>query len=143
MWKYILEGGKMFMPKLTEEVKSVFSKQEVFPVATASQGGVPNVVPMSFVKVYDDDHILIVDNFMDKTKKNLLSNPWLSLYVWDGKQSYQIKGKATIHASGQLFEEAVAWVKDKMPVLQPRSAVLVEVTNIFVCQPGENLGKEL
>lgn len=133
------------MAKLNSEVKNVIAKQGVFPMATASKDGLPNVVPMTFVKVYDDEHLLIVDNFMEKSKDNLIKNPYVAICVWsmEDKQAYQIKGKAAIHTSGQVFDEAVAWVKREMPVLQPKSAVLVEITNIYVCQPGDNLGKEL
>ncbi|OAT79535.1 pyridoxamine 5'-phosphate oxidase family protein [Desulfotomaculum copahuensis] len=133
------------MSKLTTEVKNVISRQGVFPIATASRDGVPNVVPMTFVKVYDDENLLVVDNFMHKTKQNIESNPYMSICVWDqeNKLSYQIKGKVTIHDLGPVFDQARVWVKEKMPALQPKSAVLLKVTNIYVCQPGESLGQEL
>lgn len=133
------------MARLTSEVRNVIERQGVFPIATASKDGLPNVVPMTFVKVFDDENLLIVDNFMNKTKQNIKSNPYISICVWDleNKLSYQIKGKVTIHDSGPVFEQARTWVKEKMPALQPKAAVLLKVTNIYVCQPGESLGQEL
>jgi len=133
------------MSKLIGAVKDVFSKTAIYPVATASKDGIPNVVPIHFVKVYDEDTILLVDNFMDKSLKNLQENPQISICVWDmdKKQAYQIKGQATIVTSGKPFDEAVVWVKKGKPELTPKSAILMQVTNIYNCQPGSNLGKKL
>ncbi|WP_347488825.1 pyridoxamine 5'-phosphate oxidase family protein [Desulfoscipio sp. XC116] len=133
------------MPKLAGDVKDLFIKTAIYPVATASKDGIPNVVPIHFVKVYDEDTILLVDNFMDKSLKNLRENPQLSICVWDmdKKQAYQIKGKATIVSSGKPFDEAVNWVKKGAPQLAPKSAILMQVTSIYNCQPGPDLGKEL
>ncbi|WP_449240652.1 pyridoxamine 5'-phosphate oxidase family protein [Desulfoscipio gibsoniae] len=133
------------MPKLAGDVKDLFIKTAIYPVATASKDGIPNVVPIHFVKVYDEDTILLVDNFMDKSLKNLRENPQLSICVWDmdKKQAYQIKGKATIVSSGKPFDEAVDWVKKGAPHLAPKSAILMQVTSIYNCQPGPDLGKEL
>ncbi len=133
------------MPKLNGAVKDVFVKTAIYPVATASKDGIPNVVPIHFVKIYDEDTILLVDNFMAKSLKNLQENPQLSISVWDmdKKQAYQIKGQATIVTSGKPFDEAVAWVKKGKPNLNPNSAILMKVTNIYNCQPGPDLGKEL
>ncbi|MDK2821621.1 MAG: uncharacterized protein PWP31_1586 [Clostridia bacterium] len=133
------------MARLTEEIKGLIDKQKVITVATASKDGLPNVVPMSFVKVYDDDNLLIVDNFMNKTRDNLENNPNMAICVWDTekKKSYQIKGNVSIHTSGTVFDAAVSWVKEVNPKLQPKSAVLLRVDKIYVCQPGSDLGKEL
>jgi predicted pyridoxine 5'-phosphate oxidase superfamily flavin-nucleotide-binding protein len=45
------------MVKLAEEVKTAFSKVKIFPVATASKDGIPNVVPMGFCRLVDDETI--------------------------------------------------------------------------------------
>ncbi|WP_066639495.1 pyridoxamine 5'-phosphate oxidase family protein [Desulfolucanica intricata] len=131
------------MSKLNDTLKEMISQTKVFPVATASKEGMPNVVPISFVKVYDDDTVLVVDNFMNKTFKNLEENPQLSISVWNTDKAFQIKGQATIIKSGKPFDDAVSWVKEVMPQLNPKSAILVKITNIYNCQPGPDLGKEL
>lgn len=53
--------------KLSEEMKTAFSKVKIFPVATASNDGIPNVVPIGFCQLVDDETIWIVDNFMVKS----------------------------------------------------------------------------
>lgn len=133
------------MPKLADNVKEVFNKTAIYAVATASKNGLPNVVPIHFVKLYEEDTILLVDNFMNKTASNLSENPWIAISVWDNnqKQAFQIKGEASIITSGKVFDDAVSWVQKTMPQLQPKSAILLKVTNVFNCQPGPDIGKEL
>lgn len=133
------------MLKLTEEVKKTMAQTKIIPVATASQEGIPNVIPFAFVKCLDEETLLLADNFMNKSLKNLAENPYVSICVWDTESnlSYQIKGKATMETSGKIFDETVAWVKGAMPQLSPKSAILMKVTNVYICQPGPDLGKEL
>ncbi|MEL7566716.1 MAG: pyridoxamine 5'-phosphate oxidase family protein [Dehalobacterium sp.] len=133
------------MLKLTEEVKQTMAQTKIIPVATASKEGMPNVIPFAFVKCLDEETLLLADNFMNKSIKNLAENPYASICVWDGEnnRSYQIKGKARIETSGKIFDETVAWVKEVMPQLTPKSAIILKVTNVYVCQPGPDLGKEL
>lgn len=134
------------MPKLNANISEIFSKTAIFSVATASKDGLPNVVPMSFVKIHDtEDTILIADNLMNKGLKNIEENPWIALSVWDTtlNQAYQIKGSAKIIRSGREFDDATAWVEKAFPGLKPKSAILLKVTNIYNCQPGPDLGKEL
>ena len=129
------------MSKLNAEIQEIIKKQGVFPVATAAPDGTPNVVPMTFVKALDEESILVVDNFMEKTRKNLESNPAMAICIWDlegGKKSFQIKGKTTIVTSGKIFDEAKAWVAEKMPALSPKAAVVLKVEKIYNCTPGPN-----
>jgi predicted pyridoxine 5'-phosphate oxidase superfamily flavin-nucleotide-binding protein len=42
------------MAQLTAEVKKAISQQEIFPVATSNQEGIPNVVYIKYLKLIDD-----------------------------------------------------------------------------------------
>lgn len=42
------------MVKMTEEMKASFPGAKNYYVSTCSKAGMPNVVPISFLKVYDD-----------------------------------------------------------------------------------------
>lgn len=134
------------MSKFNDNVKEIFSNAGIYTVATASKDGLPNVVPMTNVKVYDEeDSILIANNLMNKTLKNLEENPWIAVSVWDLNkgEAYQIKGMASIVTSGKPYEDAVALVQASYPDLKPKSAILLKITNIYNCFPGPDLGKEL
>ena len=130
---------------LDEAVKATLAQMKIVPVATASAAGVPNVVPVRFVRAIDDGTIVIADNYMSKSARNLEGNPQLALSVWDAdkKRAFQIKGRAEIVTSGRLFEETAAWVLAAKPELKTKAAVVVTVTNVFVCQPGPDLGKDI
>ena len=68
---------------LNAEMKETFSKVKLFPVATASKAGVPNVAPIAFVQLKSDDTIWLADNFMNKTLANLKENPKCAIYIYD------------------------------------------------------------
>lgn len=133
------------MVKLNDEVKSVFSKVKLFPVATASKKGIPNVTPISFVQLIGDDTIWIGDNFMVKTLANLKENPYLSVYVYDPdvKKCFQIKGTVEIKTSGADFEKMKATIKAKNEKLPAKSLLVVKITDVFDCMHGATAGKKI
>jgi len=133
------------MVKLSAEMKEAFAKMKVFPVATATADGTPNVVPIGIVELVSDDTIWLTDNFMNKTLSNLRVNPKVALYVWgpEIKGCYQIKGVASIKASGKEYDEMKAKINQKNPALPARSLVIVKITEVFECKPGPSAGSKL
>ena len=76
------------MVALTEEMKAAFQAMKIFPVATASKDGWPNVVPIGFVELVDDETIWIADNFMKKTLANILeTRRYLSMSGEPGRRA--------------------------------------------------------
>ena len=117
------------MAKLPQMVKEAISKQEIFPVATSDSQGMPNVVYIKYLKVVDDQTILIADNYLHKTRDNILRNPKLSCVVLDEeKGSFQIKGSAERLTQGPLYEDIQKWVSDKLP---KEAAVVLRVEQIY------------
>lgn len=51
------------MTRMPDVVKNAISKQELFCVATSTSNGIPNVVYIKYLKVVDDQTILIADNY--------------------------------------------------------------------------------
>lgn len=133
------------MVKLTEEIKTAFSKIKVFPVATASKDGIPNVVPMGFCKLIDDETIWIADNFMLKSLANLKENPHVAIYIWgpDTGGCFQIKGKADLIDSGEKFEKMRSIVHAAKPGLPAKTLIEVKISEVFQCSPGPGAGKKL
>ncbi len=117
------------MVQLTDEVKKAISNQDTFPVATSSQEGVPNVVYISYLKVIDDQTVLIADNFLNKTRDNILSNGKIAFTVLDEKKgSFQVKGTAERLMEGAMFDEVQKWVSDDLPKV---AAVVMHVDDIY------------
>ena len=133
------------MAKITNEMKQVAEKAEIFAVATATENGEPNVVPIAFGKVLSDDKFLLMDNFMKKTIENIKVNPRVAISVWEMEDSkgYQLKGNARIETSGELFNDGVKWVRNVEPELSPKAAVIVNVDSIYVTTPGPNAGRKV
>jgi hypothetical protein len=133
------------MVKLTADMQEAFRKMKVFPVATATKDGTPNVIPLGIVELVSEDTIWITDNFMNKSMSNLRVNPKIALYIWGAeiKGCYQIKGVASIRTSGKEFDEMKAKINEKNPALPARSLVIVKITEVFECQPGPKAGMKL
>jgi uncharacterized protein len=133
------------MVKLTADMKEAFSKMKVFPVATASRDGTPNVIPLGIAELVDDETVWFVDNFMNKTLSNLRTNPKVAFYLWgpDIKGCFQCKGVAAIKDSGKEYDAMRAKVNVKYPALPARSLVIVKITEVFECKPGQTAGSKL
>ncbi|MBW1825237.1 MAG: pyridoxamine 5'-phosphate oxidase family protein, partial [Deltaproteobacteria bacterium] len=111
------------MAKINDEMRTLLKETDIWVLATADRNGVPNAVPILFVKLMRNDRLLLVDNFMKKTVDNISVNPNVSISVWKDKTGYQFKGKAKIETSGANFEAGEKIVKDKKPELTPKSIV--------------------
>ena len=133
------------MAKLTPEMKEIVTKAKVPVLATATKDGKPNAVPITFTKVLSDDEILLMDNFMQKTRQNIDENPVVAVSVWDmeSKNGYQFKGRARVESSGKTFDEGSEWVKSKVPKLNPNAAVIVKVDEIYITTAGPDAGKRV
>lgn len=133
------------MVKLSEEMKTAFSKVKIFPVATASKEGIPNVVPIGFCQLVDDETIWIADNFMAKSLTNLEQNPNVAIYVWGPETGgcFQIKGETEIISSGEKFEKMKSIVHTAKPGLPAKNLIEVRISEIFQCAPGPGAGKKL
>jgi len=133
------------MANLTAEMKEAFTKMKIFPVATASKDGTPNVIPIGIVELVSDDTIWITDNFMHKTLDNLKENPKIAIYVWgpEIKGCFQIKGHVTIKTSGKEYEEMKAKINKKNPALPARSLLIVKINEVYECKPGATAGSKL
>lgn len=133
------------MVKLTAEMKEAFGKMKIFPVATATKDGTPNVIPLGIAELVSDDTVWFVDNYMNKTLSNLRTNPRIAFYLWGPEINgcYQVKGVAAIKTSGKEYEEMKAKMNIKNPALPARSLVIVKITEVFECKPGPTAGVKI
>jgi len=129
--------------KLTEEMKDIIKKAGVVAVATANKEGEPSAAAIAFVKVLSDDELLLMDNFMLKTRQNLGENPRIAVTAWADHSGYQFKGTARVETSGKVFEEGVAWVKSVAPPLNPKAAVVLKVEEVYMGSGGPDAGKKI
>ena len=154
------------MGNITDEMREIVGKTKGWALATVSKEGIPNVVPIGNGKVVSENEVLLTDNFMRKTIRNIKTNPdkvAVSAWDWDTVQGYQFKGTARIETSGEVFEEAVHMAKSKAkarmtlldaprakaelisrtPQIKPKAAVVITVKSIFITTPGPDAGKKV
>jgi predicted pyridoxine 5'-phosphate oxidase superfamily flavin-nucleotide-binding protein len=137
------------MVKVPEEAKAVFDKERIIPLATVDKAGKPNVVMVAFWWWVDDEHVAVVENFLQKTHDNLAATKWGCMVAYDMSvhKSYQIKCKAEYLTSGPLFDEGRKRVEEFMknnPMEMPGRAVWkLKVEELYFTAPGPNAGKRL
>jgi predicted pyridoxine 5'-phosphate oxidase superfamily flavin-nucleotide-binding protein len=134
------------MVKLSEEMKEDFAKMRIFPFATASKNGEPNVIPIGMCKLQEDgETIWITDNYFNKTRKNLDENPRGSLYIWGGeiKGCYQIKGDIEIKTEGEDYEKMHKMAKSIGEKYPAKALAIFKITEVYECKGGPDAGKEL
>ena len=135
------------MAKLTQDMKDVMEKSQGYAVATCDKDGVPNVVPIHFVKILSDDELMMADVFMKKTLENIKQRQVMAVSAWDygvkPRKGFQFKGVPRIETSGKIYDMAVEMVKAEKPDLTAKSAVVLKITDIFVTSPGPNAGKNV
>ena len=133
------------MVALTGEMKELFARIKLFPVATASKKGIPNVTPIAFVLLIRDDTIWIADNFMQKTLANVRENPHIAVYLYDSesKKCLQIKGSVDIRTSGGDYEKMKQMVQEKKPGLPAKSLLIMKIDEVYECMPGATAGKKI
>ena len=141
-----MKGEKMV--KITEEVKGVINQAKVVALATATEAGEPNVVPIAYKKVLSENELLLMSIFMSKTEENIKMNPEVAVSAWytdssGSSKGYQLKGKARIEVSGKIFDEGTKMVQDTEPELIPKGAVIINVGSVYSISPGPNAGEQI
>jgi uncharacterized protein len=128
---------------MTEEMMEVIGEGNAF-VATATLDGVPNVVPIGFIKALDNKTVLIADSYMVKSRANLEKNPRIAFVVEDAARNpYQFKGSVNIFESGKYYDMVVEWVKDTNPLApKPKAAIVISIDEIFSVKVGD-AGKKI
>ncbi len=133
------------MVRMPPDVKDTLSNQKPVPVATSSKNGVPNVIFVGLVKILDDETLMVVDNFFNKTAANLQENPRVSVLCYDPqtKKSFQIKGRTQIHKEGQTYDDMKTWVKGINDKLPARSCVIIKIEEIYNALWGPGAGDKI
>ena len=105
------------MAALPQNVREAWEGREG-PVilATVSELGVPNIIYVTCVSAFGDDKLVVADNYFEKTRKNLLSNPKGSiLFITKDNKAYQVKGTLSYHTEGEIFDDMKTWNPEKHP----------------------------
>ena len=136
------------MAKFTQDMRDAIEQAKVIALATVSETGEPNVIPIAYKKLLSDAELMLMNIFMKKTEENIKVNSKVAVSAWYTDTSgiskgYQFKGNARIETSGKIFDEGVKVVKVAEPELTPKSVVIINVDSIYSISPGPNAGKQI
>lgn len=120
--------------QISQKVADVIKTAKSKALATSGNEGI-NVVPVSMIRV-NDDSIWLFDFFMAKTTSNIKTNPAVGLACWTGMTGIQIKANAEYLVEGELFAEAVSWVKGENPDRVVKGLLILTPTQICDISPG-------
>ncbi len=115
---------------LTKQQIDLLNERKVVVFATSGVNAVPQVV---FVEVNsaDKDEIVITDNQMELTKKNIIENKKVSILAFKEDYSYciRISGEAEHYTSGKYFDFVKGLETNKD--WSPKGAVVVRIKEVF------------
>ena len=125
-------------------MQRVVDEQRLGFVATVCPDGTPNLSPKGTTAVWDDDHLVFANIRSAGTLANLRSNPSIEVNVVDPfvRKGYRFKGLATILESGEAYDRALAFYKQRgSRVTAIREIVLIRVHSAQpVDSPAYDLG---
>ncbi|HEY3329800.1 MAG TPA: pyridoxamine 5'-phosphate oxidase family protein [Capsulimonadaceae bacterium] len=132
------------MAHLPGKVVSLFEGGHIIWVATAAADGTPNIAVKGSGFASDSEHIFFADLFSNKTRANLEQNPIVAIGIYDANIAVQVKGRATMSASGPLYDRVLAAIRAKAPAVPaPKYVVEVAVESVFDMTAGPNAGVKL
>jgi predicted pyridoxine 5'-phosphate oxidase superfamily flavin-nucleotide-binding protein len=126
------------------ELQSAFEGVIPAVIATAGADGTPNVTYLSRVRMVDDEHIALSNQFFSKTSQNLAENPRASLLLIDPTSytEYLLTLRyARTEREGPVFEalrddvDAVAAMTGMQDVFRLRAADVYRVAHLEVRPP--------
>jgi predicted pyridoxine 5'-phosphate oxidase superfamily flavin-nucleotide-binding protein len=118
------------MTALPDIVKEAWEAREGYPVfTTVDSTGLPNAVYVGAIAIYDEQTIVIAENYLNKTKANILAGSKASLvFLTKDRKSYQIKGSIEYLKEGPLFE----FMKSiNIPGYPGHAAVAIKVESVY------------
>ncbi len=85
-------------------------------LATVASDGTPNSIYATCVGIFEDDRLVVADNYFDKTRKNVLAGGWGALlFRAKNGEAYQVKGRMEYHTTGAVFAHMKTWNPQQHP----------------------------
>ncbi|MCF4112779.1 MULTISPECIES: pyridoxamine 5'-phosphate oxidase family protein [Dethiosulfovibrio] len=105
------------MAKLPKNVCEAWDDRDgAIVLSTVDGEGVPNSIYATCVSRFDDETLVVADNYFDKTRKNISKGGRGSLlFITKAGKSFQVKGKIEYHDNGPIFDDMKAWNPEKHP----------------------------
>lgn len=118
--------------KIDNELKKLIEDNALAFVSVDEEGN-PHCIAVAFAKVVSEDEVLITNNYIVETEKNILRNPNVALTVWNKEWKencigYELTGNADYFTDGKWYE-----MIKKMPENKGcpcKGAILIKISKI-------------
>ena len=98
-------------------------------LATTNTDGIPNAIYVTCVRKFDEETFIIADNYLSKTRANLLAgSKGALLFITKEMHAFQVKGSLEYHTEGDYFENMKTWNIKGYP---GHGAVVLRVEEVF------------
>jgi uncharacterized protein len=131
------------MGLISADMKRVVEEQRLGFVATVCPDGTPNLSPKGTTRVWDSDHLVFANIRSPGTLANLRQNANVEVNVVDPfvRKGYRFKGIASILDSGSLYDQVIAFYKERGVASGIREVVMVRVQRAqAIDSPAYDLG---
>ncbi len=118
------------MTSIPQEVIDGWKKRKgAIVFTTVNEKNIPNAIYASCVKLFDNNTLLIADNFFSKTRQNINNNSMASvLFITEDDHSYQLKGSIQYHVRGKYFDDMKQWNPEKLP---GHAVAIIKVEEVY------------
>jgi len=97
--------------------------------ATVDGEGVPNAIYATCVNRFNEDTIVIADNYFDKTRKNIFAGTRGSvLFITPDDTAFQLKGIVEYHTEGDVFDDMKEWNPKQHP---GHAAAVLKIEEVY------------
>ncbi len=105
------------MAQLPEKVVEAWEEREgPVVLTTVDADGKPNSIYATCVSRYDDETLVVADNYFDKTRANILGECLGAILFITGEgDAYQVKGPVEYHTEGSVFDDMECWNPEGHP----------------------------
>lgn len=105
------------MSALPEKVSKAWEKKKgPIILTTVNKEGIPNSIYATCVSKYDEETLVVANNFFSKTLDNIKAGSNGSiLFITDKGEAYQVKGSIEYHTKGPVFDDMKKWNPEKHP----------------------------
>jgi len=124
------------MSRLPENVSKAWDdKKGPIIFSTVDANGVPNAIYAGCMNKFDEETLVVADNYFNKTQSNIFAGSKGSiLFITNEDKSYQIKGTIEYHKDGVIFDDMKKWNPEKLP---GHAAAALKVEEVY--SGGEKL----
>ncbi len=114
---------------INKKIKELIEKNAL-AIATVMENGKPNVIGVACVKVIGKNKLLITDNYMKQTVRDIKNNSNVAVVVWDKDwEGYKFLGKARYYSSGKWLKVVKELPENKgMPA---KGAIVASISKVI------------